>query len=73
MVEISKPFWLINMAFHRPPQTQLRVRNGKLFFLFLNQNICCGYSKEPSRGDGSFEHPQHIFELMDKKIIGLLR
>ena len=23
--------------------------NRKLFFLFLNQNICCGYSKEPSR------------------------
>ena len=21
----------------------------KYFFLFLNQNICCGYSKEPSR------------------------
>ena len=28
--------------------SQIRVRNGKLFFLFLNQNICCGYSKEPS-------------------------
>ena len=21
--------------------------NGNLFFLFLKQNICCGYSKEP--------------------------
>ena len=21
----------------------------KFFFLFLNQNICCGYSKEPSQ------------------------
>ena len=21
----------------------------KIIFLFLNQNICCGYSKEPSR------------------------
>ena len=29
----------------------------KLFFLFLNQNICCGYSKELS--DGSFEEPKH--------------
>ena len=28
------------------PGLQLRVRN--LFFLFLNQNICCGNSKEPS-------------------------
>ena len=27
---------------------QIKVPKGKLFFLFLNQNICCGYSKEPS-------------------------
>ena len=26
----------------------LRVGSKNLFFLFLNQNICCGYSKEPS-------------------------
>ena len=25
----------------------LRVRNENLIYLFLNQNICCGYSKEP--------------------------
>ena len=25
---------------------QIRVCTRKLFFLFLNQNICCGYSKE---------------------------
>ena len=25
---------------------QIRVRNRKLIFLFLNQNICCGYSNE---------------------------
>ena len=30
----------------------------KIIFLFLNQKICCGYSKEPSHGDGSFEHPE---------------
>ena len=28
------------------PGPQIRVRNWKLFFLFLNQNICCGYSKK---------------------------
>ena len=28
---------------------QIRVGNWKLFFLFLDQNICCGYSKEPSQ------------------------
>ena len=34
------------------------------FFLFLNQNICCGYSKEPSQRGGSFEHPKHMFKLL---------
>ena len=48
---------------------QIRVWNWKLFFLLLNQNICCGYSKEPSRWDGSCEHLKHMFKLMDKKII----
>ena len=51
---------------------QIRVRKGKLFFLFLNQNLCCGYSKEPSHREGSFEHPKHLFKLMDKKIIPIL-
>ena len=32
------------------------------FLLFLNQNICCGNSKEPSQLDGSFEHPRDIFK-----------
>ena len=27
----------------------LRVRKGKLFFLFFNQDICFGYQKEPSQ------------------------
>ena len=30
-----------------------QVRNWKLVFLFLNQNICCGCSKEPSQWDVS--------------------
>ena len=51
---------------------KIRVCNWKLFFSFLNQNICCGYSKEPSQWDGSFEHPKHIFKLMDKKISAIL-
>ena len=28
----------------------------KISFLFLNRNIHCGYSKEPSECEGSFEH-----------------
>ena len=37
----------------------------KLFFLFLNPNICCGYSKEPSRCDGSFQHTKHMLTRND--------
>ena len=29
------------------------------FLLFLDQNICCGYS-----WDGSFEHPKHMLTIM---------
>ena len=39
-----------------------------LFFLFLNQSICRGYSKEPSQREDSFEHPKHMFKLMGKGI-----
>ena len=46
----------------------------KLFLSnILNQNICCGYSKEPSQWDGSFEHQKQNFKQMDKKIITILR
>ena len=38
-----------------------------LWGAILNQNICCGYSKEPSQWDGSFEHPKHMIKLMGKK------
>ena len=43
------------------------------FFLFINQNIFCGYSKEPSPMDSSFEHPKTMFKLMGKKITTMLR
>ena len=50
-----------------------KVHNEKLIFLFLNQNICCGYSKELSQWDGTFEHQKHMLKLMDKKIFTTLR
>ena len=49
------------------------VRTKKLIFLFLNQSMCCGYSKEPSQWDGYFEHPKHMFNPMGKKIFTILR
>ena len=51
----------------------LGVYNRKILFLFLNQNICCGFSKEPSQWDGSFEHPKHMLTIMGKKIFTILR
>ena len=52
----------------------VKLFNQKLIFLFLiNQVICCGYSKEPSQWDSSFEHPKQMFKLMDKKIFTILR
>ena len=50
----------------------LRVCYENLILIFLNQNICCGYSKEPSQWDGSFEHPKHMIKLMGKKIFTTL-
>ena len=50
----------------------ISLHTGKLFFLFLNQNICCGCSKEPSQQDGSFEHPKHMFKLIGKEINAIL-
>ena len=58
--------------------TNIIFANGKRkefsrYFLFLYQNICCGYSKEPSQWDCSFEHQKHMLQLMGKKIIKILR
>ena len=57
---------------HKNSGPKKRVCKWKLFFLFLNQKLCCGYSKELSRWEGSFEHPKHMFKQMDKKIIAIL-
>ena len=42
-------------------------------FIPISLNICFGCSKEPSHLDGSFEYPQHMFWLENKKNIFLLR
>ena len=38
-------------------------------FLFLNQNICCWYSRDQSQGDGSFEYSHHVLKLRNKKSV----
>ena len=34
--------------------------------------IYCGYSKEPSERDGSFEPSKHRFSLINKKILAII-
>ena len=50
----------------------LRVCTRKIIFLFLNQNICWRYSKEPSRWDSSFERPIYMLKIIGKKILTIL-
>ena len=40
-----------------------------LIVFSISLNICFECSKGPSHRDGSFEHPQHMFWLRNKKII----
>ena len=43
-----------------------------IIFLSINVNMCFGCSKEPSHQVGSFEYPQHMLWLRNKKINFLL-
>ena len=47
---------------------QKNQRKNVIIFLPISFNICFGCSKEPSHWDGSFEYPQHMFWLRNKKI-----
>ena len=38
------------------------------FFLFLHDNICCGYSLEAPQRGASNKYPQHMFSWRNKKI-----
>ena len=46
----------------------MRVGNLKISFLLLNQN-CCGYSKEGSRLNGTFEHPKPASTCIHKSSV----
>ena len=43
------------------------LRKITMIFLPISLNMCFGCSKEPSHRDGSFEYPQHMFWLRNKK------
>ena len=44
-----------------------------IFFLFLEKNICCGYSLEGPQQGASNEYPQHMFSSRNKKNISIFR
>ena len=49
------------------PQFYIEKQGYTLFFLFLLNNIDCGYSLEPPRRGGSNEYPQSMFEQKCEK------
>ena len=40
----------------------------RYFFLFLNENVCCDPSLEPSRGDNSNSGSQEVFSEKYEKL-----
>ena len=44
-----------------------------IFFLFLNENICCGYSLEAPPQGASNDYPEHKFSWRNKKTISTFR
>ena len=50
-------------------RSELQIRGGIhiILFLFLDKNICCGYSLEAPCWGASNEYPQHMFSLRNKK------
>ena len=50
-----------------PVKQKNSLRKIVIIFLSISLNICFGCSKEPSHREGSFEYPQHMFLLRNKK------
>ena len=60
-------------VYHMAPDQALFFNQILLiFFLFLLENICCGYSSEAPRQGASDEYPQHMFSRRNKKNISLI-
>ena len=67
-IDVSTEKFKTDLQVNRPLVKSVHQKN---IFLFLNQNICCEYSKEPSQRDGSF-NPKHMLKMMGKKIFTIL-
>ena len=44
------------------------AHKSEIIFSSITVNVCLWCSKEPSRRDGSFEHPHYMFKVINKKI-----
>ena len=51
----------------RAPEVAFLQPKVPLFFLFLHENICCGYSLEVPLWGTSNEYTQHVFSWKNKK------
>ena len=60
---------LLHSAVHSNRQGAFFIRKMLIFFLFLHEKICCGYSLEGPRRGASNECPQHMFSWRNKKNI----
>ena len=60
---------VLNFSWAVYHECERRLWKRKIVNIFLSTffNICSGCSKEPSHWDGSFEYPQHMFWLRNKK------
>ena len=74
MLKVRGSFLTARLWVKSQPQSCTQVKINTIFehkivnvFLPICFNICIGCSIEPSDWDGSFENPQHMFWLRNKK------
>ena len=53
---------------HKVKKSKNYAHKIAIIFLSISLNMCFGCSKEPSHRDSSFDYPQHMFWLRNKKI-----
>ena len=58
---------IVYLGFSLGSESTKKVLKIAIIFLSISLNMCFGCSKEPSYRDGSFEYPQHMFWLRNKK------
>ena len=64
-------FYYLSTYNSQTPLVQPKFTCSKIgvFFLFLKENICCGYSYAAPWSGASNEYPQHVF--FEKKRLGM--